>query len=347
MSPKKRLAHNRSLPSRWRYHHGAYYYRVPESQRDQWDNKTSFLLGRTEAEAYRTWSERLNRIPGQLRNIADLLDRYTNEVITQKAPRTQESNRISVRRLRKAFGHMLVDTVDPHHVYQYMDAVAQKHGPTSANRDLEVFRHSYSKAVQWGAINRNPIKGQVSKITTKPRDRLVTDQEITAAIIHATPLLDAYIRLKLMTGLRRGDLLRLTLANLKDDGIHIRTSKTGKRLIIEWDAEGELKALTEKIKAIPPRRIGDAPLFVTRQGKPYIDERGYANGFDSLWQRFMAKVVKAGVERFQERDLRAKVASDSATLQEASERLGHAGTDITKRVYRRKPARIKPLKTSH
>jgi hypothetical protein len=49
-------------------------------------------------------------------------------------------------------------------------------------------------------------------------------------------------------------------------------------------------------------------------------------------------------ERFQERDLRAKVASDSDSLVEASERLGHANTAITQRVYRRKPVWIQPLK---
>ncbi len=48
-------------------------------------------------------------------------------------------------------------------------------------------------------------------------------------------------------------------------------------------------------------------------------------------------------DRFQERDLRAKVASDSDTLQEASERLAHSDTRITAHVYRRKPVRIQPL----
>jgi integrase len=48
-------------------------------------------------------------------------------------------------------------------------------------------------------------------------------------------------------------------------------------------------------------------------------------------------------DRFQERDLRAKVASESDTLIEASERLGHADTGITQRVYRRKPVRVQPL----
>ncbi len=87
-------------------------------------------------------------------------------------------------------------------------------------------------------------------------------------------------------------------------------------------------------------------LFVTRRGKSYIDYQGRCNAFDSLWQRFMDKVLAETkvAERFQERDLRAKVASDSDSLVEASERLGHADTAITQRVYRRKPVRIQPLK---
>jgi len=45
-----------------------------------------------------------------------------------------------------------------------------------------------------------------------------------------------------MAGLRRGDVLRLRLSNLHDDGIHVRTSKTVKRLVFEWDDAGELRA---------------------------------------------------------------------------------------------------------
>jgi integrase len=49
-------------------------------------------------------------------------------------------------------------------------------------------------------------------------------------------------------------------------------------------------------------------------------------------------------ERFQERDLRAKVATDSESLVEASQRLGHSDTAITQRVYRRRPVVIEPVK---
>ena len=149
-----------------------------------------------------------------------------------------------------------------------------------------------------------------------------------------------------MTGLRRDDILRLRCSNLKEDGIHLLLNKTkestGWRLTIEWDPQGEMRTLMDEIQKIPPRGIGDAPLLAIRQGKPYIDALGRCNAFDSLWQRFMDKVMNTTrvTERFQERDLRAKLASESNSLVEASERLGHADTVITQRVYRRKPVRV-------
>lgn len=151
-----------------------------------------------------------------------------------------------------------------------------------------------------------------------------------------------YIHFKLMTGLRRKDMLIMKLTDLRDDGIHCQPSKTakssGKRLIIYWT--DELRELVDEIQAIPPRRIGAATLFTTKHGKPYNK-----NAFDSLWQRFMDRVIKQTTvtDRFQERDLRAKVGSDSDSLIEASERLGHASTETTQRIYRRKPVKVFPL----
>lgn len=57
--------------------------------------------------------------------------------------------------------------------------------------------------------------------------------------------------------------------------------------VVEWT--DDLKGLIDEIKALPPHRIGDAHLFITRQGKPLETMR--CNAFDSLWQRFMDRVM--------------------------------------------------------
>ena len=75
-----------------------------------------------------------------------------------------------------------------------------------------------------------------------------------------TVVVNAYIRFKLMTGLHRGDILRLRDSNLKEDGIHLLLNKTkqstGRRLIIEWDPQGEMRALVDEILKIPAGHRG-------------------------------------------------------------------------------------------
>ncbi len=352
--PKPRNKKNQALPKRWRFKNGAYRYLVPVGMEGQWEGKKEFTLGKTLPEAYRAWADRLTEME-EITTVAELMDRYLLEVVPTKSYKSQESNQLAIRRLRSVFGAMRPAEIQPVHAYKYADLVAQAHGKTSGKHGIQCLSHLLTKAVEWGVINRNPILGQVRIKGNAPRDRLIEDWEINEALAiksnHRGVLIaNVYIRFKLMTGLRRGDILRLKLSNLKEDGIHILLNKTklstGKRLIIEWDQDGDLRAVVDEILQIPPRRIGDAPLLVTRQGQSYIDEQGRCNAFDSLWQRFMDKVMEKTkvTERFQERDLRAKVASESNSLIEASERLGHADTAITQRVYRRKPVRIQPLK---
>ncbi|MBS1186661.1 MAG: integrase [Burkholderiaceae bacterium] len=65
-----------------------------------------------------------------------------------------------------------------------------------------------------------------------------------------------------------------------------------------------------------------------------------------MWRGFMARVLAETKveERFTEHDLRAKCASDAATLEHARQLLSHADGRITERVYRRKPEFINPLR---
>lgn len=351
--PKPRNKKNRGLPKRWRFKNGAYRYLVPPGMEAQWEGKKEFTLGKTLPDAYRVWADRLAELQ-DITTTSDLMDRYLLEVVPAKSFKSQESNQLAIRRLRHVFGMMRPSEIQPVHAYKYADLVSKAHGKTSAKHDIQCLSHLLTKAVEWGVINRNSLLGQVRINGTGPRDRLIEDWEIDEVLAiessyRGVLIANAYIRFKLMTGLRRGDILRLKLSNLEEDGIHVLLNKTklstGRRLIIEWDQEDDMRALIDEILLIPPRRIGDAPLFVTRQGKSYIDNQGRCNAFDSLWQRFMDKVMEKTkiTDRFQERDLRAKVASDSDSLIEASERLGHADTAITQRVYRRKPVRIQPL----
>ncbi len=288
MSPRKRRTENIGLPKGWRRYHGAYYYRVPKGLEHLWDGKQQFRLGKTLTDAYRTWADRMVR-QNQTRTIADLLDRYSLEVIPAKAPKTQESNRAAVRRLATAFGNWSLESLKPRHVYLYVDKRTRK---IAAHREIEVLSHAFTKAVEWGLLDQHPFKGQVILRGEQPRTRYVRDEEVIAALgLSSTrkrgsvTAIQAYIRLKLLTGLRRGDLLRLRVTDLREDGIYVGTSKTGKPVVYEWNPD--LREAVTMAKNARPIDISPY-IFCNQKGQCYYNETvGKASGWESMWQRFM------------------------------------------------------------
>jgi integrase len=341
-----RNAENRGLPARWRLYHGAYYYFVPPGLESLWDGKKQFRLGKTLPEAYRVWSGRLDS-QDKANNIGQLLDRYLLEVVPNKAPKTQTENARGIHRLRAVFGAMALNDFKPRHVYQYVDKRGAK---TAAHREIEVLSHAFTKAVEWGYLDRHPFKGQVRLEGEPPRVRYLEDWEVVE-ILRLEPhrksgsvlMIQAYIRLKLVTGLARSDLLRLRQGeHLRDDGIHVTRHKTGTRATV-YDYLMVPERLEAVTLALRTRPALSPFLFCNRMGQGYIDEAtGESHGWDSMWQRFVARVMAETSikERFTEHDLRAKVGSDAESLEKARALLQHADIRTTQRVYRRKPERV-------
>lgn len=350
--PRKRLPENQGLPARWRRYHGAYYYLVPPGLEAKWDDKKQFRLGTTLPEAHRTWALRLD-IFADAKNIGQLLDRYALEIVPTKAPKTQRDNLAAIKRLKEVFGEMHIRDFKPIHAYRYRDKRGKK-TPTAANRELEVLSHAFTKSIEWGFREDHPMTGnKYRKLPTTPRTRYVEDWEIVEVLslksrrkkgsIH---MVRAYIKTKLLTGQRRGDLLRLKTNDLKEDGIYITPRKTakstGKKIIIEWTPA--LRAAIDEALAARPVHISPW-VFCTKRGECYIAADSTASSWDSLWQRFMERVLKETKVkiRFTEHDLRAKCASDAQSLEHAQALLTHADSATTKRIYRRRPERVKPL----
>lgn len=336
----KRNKENKGLPSRWIYNHSAYYYRPRQHEKDRFDNKSWFLLGKTLAGAHIEYAKRLD-FSGELFRMDQVCDRYTLQVMPLKAQATQRSQARCMRRIKGVLGHVPVQGVQSHHIYQYRDAVAAKYKEKTANLDLELLSHVFTKAIEWGARQGHPMTNkQVVKFSRPPRDRYVNDNELDAALEHASDFVRSYIVLKLLIGARKGELLSIRLSDIGDEGIVLNRSKGGKPTIYEWT-----DALREVVRTIRAshKKVGGLYLFSTRMGQPYIATNGLTSGFDSIWQRFMRKVVASGIERFTEHDLRAKVASD-VDLERAQELLGHANSRTTERVYRRKISKIKPAR---
>jgi hypothetical protein len=101
----------------------------------------------------------------------------------------------------------------PRHIYKYVDTRVSKGGEKSRATglyEIRVFRHVFTKAVEWGILNRHPFKGEVHLRGLQARDRYVEDCEITQALAlkpkrnsGSVLMIQAYMRLKLLIGIRR------------------------------------------------------------------------------------------------------------------------------------------------
>lgn len=319
----RKRKNNKHLPPRMYFKHGAYYL---FEKGGRWIRLSDdFVQAMTEYAKLVDTNRRVVKM-------SDVIDKYRVEVTPGKEASHQNEN-TQLSRFVDVFGHMRPDEITPQHIYQYMEM--RSDFPGAANHEVTLLHHLFKKAIRWGAGTQNPAIG-IEKNKRPPRDRYVSDEEFEAVRELAIPSVRVAMDIARLTGLRRGDILALTRDNLTDDGLLVMTSKTGAGLLFEY-TDG-LRETIKAAQALKPQVPGHH-LVRNRSGKSYSK-----SGFSANWQRLMRKAVDGGVERFQFRDLRAKNASDSDSIQEASDRLGHASTDITKRVYYRKAMPVKPIK---
>lgn len=345
--PPRRNPENRGLPSRWVFKDNAYYYIPPKDLRHLWEGKSWFRLGKTLAEAYKAWGERV-QAPKSLTTINELFDEMIRLEFPDQAPSTATNYRRYITSLRPTFGNMRLEDLEAGDVKQY---IKKRSAKRAAQLEAEFMRAAMTQAFDWGLIKKNPLLGELKFKKRAARTRYVEDWELIE-LMSLQPrkrkgslgMVQAYLRLKLLTGLRQRDLLLMTVSDLQEDGIHVKPAKTqnssGKRVIYEWTPA--LRAAVEGLKAVRPAL---SPFLVCdRKGKCYVTADGKAQGFNNLWQNCMARVLADTkvVERFTEHDLRGKVASDAASLQRATELLGAVDEALVNRVYRRKPTRIRP-----
>lgn len=314
------MAKKKNLPKRVYIKHGAYYYVTLERK---W-----IRLGKTESEMYRALSD-LNAIGGN--TMLAYFDRYTKEDTPKKAVSTQKMEAYSMANLQRVFGEMKPENIKPSHVYKY-HTLRSKTAKASADREKALLSSVMNKVMMEGIINTNPCTG-VKKNPSKPRDRYVTDQEFQAVRKHASPILRATMDIAILTGLRMGDILKLTTDDLKEKGIYCKTSKTTRALIFLWS-----EALHDAIEHARASSNGEHYIISNKHGQRYT-----ASGFKSLWQRTIKRACQAeNIERFQFRDLRTKAGCD--LVGDATRLLGHSSDKITKRHYEILPWEVKPTK---
>jgi integrase len=313
--------HDKHLPQYMRFKHGAYYF----VRKDKWTRLSTSLH-----EAFAKYSMMMTP-DGKISTMSDLFDRYIAEVVPTKAINSQKNQVYQFNYLRAAFGNMQPNMVKPTDVYAYIDMRSSK---SSANREKTLLSHVFLYAIRWGICTTNPC-AHVQSFKEKPRDRLVSAEEMEAILKIAPELMKIIIKFAITTGIRQHDILNFRLSQITDEGLEVIQHKTGKGYIIEWND------MLHSIILEAKKYSSSEYLFTIQEGKPYT-----SSGFKSAWQRLMRKAIRQGLieEKFTFHDLRAMTvtnAYEKLGLQAASDIAGHSDTRITQRVYVRNKNKVK------
>jgi hypothetical protein len=220
----RRRQNNLGLPPHMHLKHGAYYFVGKD--------KKWIRLSDDKAMALSKWAELEGETPIPKDepkpikgSVAELIMRYMLEVAPRKAKSTYQGNLLEAENLKKVFGKMHTHSVLPTHIAQYLDNRGIK-SKVRANREISLLSHIYSMGMRWGVVNVNPCIG-VAKHKEVGRSRYIMDSEFEAVKNMAGDLISTVMDFAYITALRKGDILRLKLDQITNEGIWIKQSKTG------------------------------------------------------------------------------------------------------------------------
>ncbi|MCY4607343.1 MAG: tyrosine-type recombinase/integrase [bacterium] len=232
-------------------------------------------------------------------------------------------------RLLPTFGSLRLDRITPAMVHRWFDDYSRT-APGGANHCLKVLRHILNLAVSRGHIAANPASSV--KPNRRPKlTRFLSQDELhrlhgvldlhdnSKRISPAQRMQIDIIRLLILTGCRRNEIVRLQKREVFDDSLRLLDSKTGPRTVF----------LNSGARAIIERRmVGDSPFVFPSpldQGRPLSDDI-------SLWYTIRRD---ASIEDVRLHDLRHTFASHAVMqgtpLPVVSRLLGHSKPTMTMR----------------
>jgi integrase len=295
--PKQRKLEDRWLPPRVYRHTSSYIYKPASGQ-----TVTLCPLDSPEETVWREYNKLIKQ-PVDNRTVATLVQQFfASADFRELAATTQKDYRKYSLKVLAVFGKMLWDKVEPHHVRQYMDLRGLK-SRVQANREKAFFSRVYRWAYERGMVKSNPCQG-VRQYKEKARDRYVTDVEYQAVYERANLAVQVAMEISYLCAARKGDVLKLTFADVLDEGLFIQQGKTGVKQIKEWTPR--LRAVIDRARSISTR-VRSTRVIVKLDGMPYSDD-----GFNSAWRD---AVLQARAETglpldFTFHDLKAKAISD-------------------------------------
>lgn len=260
------------------------------------------------------------------KTLADAIDRYRRDVLPEKAENTRRHQERQLTWWEGELGNIRLHALTPARITEARDDLMADRGVSgpTANRYTAVLSHVFTRALQWGWVRENPVRGIAKRRENPGRTRFLSKDELARLLESCRQSrqsdLELMVMMALATGTRRGELLSLRWSE-------VDLERGLARLVDTKNGDKRAVTLTPTVRARLSERQPKTGLVFHAPGEPErpLDPRG----------AFEAACERAGIEDFKWHDLRHTTASylamSGATLAEIAAVLGHKTLQMVKR----------------
>ena len=278
----------------------------------------------------------VQRTAAEKMTIADALQRYWEEIVPLKKPSTQLRERARFREIGQFFGKYSLTTVTPNLVAKYRDQrLAAGKANNTVRLELALLSHLYTIAIkEWHlGLTSNPALCIRKPSPGRGRERRIEPDEkqrlLAAVNAHSNPMLGWIVGIALETGMRRTEIVSLTLdqLELKQRIVLLPDTKNNTPRIVPLNRKA-----TELFKAAlnNPLRPGDTDLIFF--GNPGRDGQRRPYQYDPIWQDIKKQ---QGIENLHFHDMRheaiSRLVESGLSDQSVSAISGHKSMQMLKR----------------
>jgi len=282
-----------------------------------------------------------------------LTDYLAHPPVTWRSPVTVQVYTDLAARITAALGRARLVTLTPSRVERFLaDMVADGYSTSTIVRARGLLRAAIRRAQRDGQVTRNVADLAEAPTGTRQEGRAFTMDQMAAVLAAAKddPWWDAYVHVAIMCGLRPGELLGLTWADvdldggavrvrhsLKADGLaELKTKQSRRTLALPAAVTASLRAhkraqAAERIRLGGAWRGTDDLVFPDADGAPCSRSRA-EHGFATLCER---AGLGPGWTRYACRHTFASVLSHGGTdIEVIADAMGHSNSNVTRTVYR-------------
>jgi integrase len=310
-------------------------------------------------------------VPSARETVGSLLDHWLNDVAAKKVkPSTLERYRRDAElHIRPALGKCKLNELTPRRVQEFIDGLTTSTKPKGRGRQKQqavpaplgprgvahcraVLRVALGLAEHEGLIGLNAARRvTLPRQTRKKVEALSPADAKTLLAAFKGHALDALITVALATGLRQGELLELSWADIDFDAATVRVHHQLQRVGGEYQLVGLKTDQSNRTLPLPTVAVAVLRSHRTRQaearlmlGRKWKDtglvfttaEGNYLNG-SAVTHRFQDQLRTAGLPVRSFHELRHGAASlllaQGATMRTVMEQLGHSQINLTMNTY--------------